>query len=408
VNVLPSRLPRTADIAVIGAGLAGLRAAITLADHGYPPLLLCKGRLLHCGSSFCNRNGRWGYTFAADEEEQEQLFATIQRISRGTNDARLSRLLVEESSTRLEELRQWGVQFRADDTGALLRSPACFHPRPVAAILEDMAQLRACCLRRLLRRPPLVLDRVEVTELLVRGKRLRGLRLRRGNDAGELAVRAAVLACGGDGACCRPNMVETGLTGDGYRLLQQAGVMLHNMACHQAAWEDIDPTAPRFQLPMLWDPRYRLLAADGSPICLPPPGTELAKARLEHVPISNLQEDRLCDEALLRHIPSGSPDSAVRVLDLAGGRVVHRIMPHVMCCNGGVLIAPDGATPVAGLYAAGEVATGMHGGDRVGGLMITATQVFGRRAALGALDFLKMTRTASASKFRQYHGSEGP
>lgn len=50
----------------------------------------------------------------------------------------------------------------------------------------------------------------------------------------------------------------------------------------------------------------------------------------------------------------------------------------------GVEIGCNGETPVAGLYGAGEVTTGMHGGDRVGGMMITSALVFGRRAGLAA------------------------
>jgi fumarate reductase (CoM/CoB) subunit A len=72
---------------------------------------------------------------------------------------------------------------------------------------------------------------------------------------------------------------------------------------------------------------------------------------------------------------------------------VHPTMHHIM---GGVHINARGETKIKGLFAAGEVVGGIHGGNRLGGNAVAECQVFGRRAALSALKFSQQSRYAPA------------
>ncbi len=376
------------DLVIVGAGAAGLSAALTAQETSARIILLTKGRLFYSGSSFANLNGRWGLSFAESDSEKEQLLTTINRISHGTNVPELSRILVEDSHGAFLRLRDWGVAFNRHQSGHLLRVAPCFCTKPLAAILESIDQFREIMAQRLDRTRVTVLEECAANLLLIGNQTVTGMIARHGNTEIRVSARAAILASGGNAASYSRNIVEPGLTGDGYQLLRQAGIPLTNMEYHQEVWEDVDRTAPRFASAAFFDSTHRFETADGQEIELPAPETELAVARRSHVPISNLQTDRSFDQPLLDHIGTAAP-RPIQVFRGQGNLPENRIIPHVMASNGGVVIGPNGETPLTGLYAAGEIACGMHGGDRVGGMMIAAALVFGRRAAKVALALLR-------------------
>ncbi len=79
----------------------------------------------------------------------------------------------------------------------------------------------------------------------------------------------------------------------------------------------------------------------------------------------------------------------IEVINRQTGRCEYIILPFVQANNGGVIIGEYGETKLPGLFAAGEVTTGMHGGDRIGGMMIANCLVFGTRAGRAAADFIQ-------------------
>ncbi len=386
LHVFPRRSALRTDLVVIGAGAAGLAATLAAQRHGVRILLLCKGRPGRCGSTFANRNQRWGITFARNDGEREQLFAAIQSAGRGTNSPELSAILVEESDRAFRTLRAWGARFQTRE-GRLARVPPCFCPAPLAAVADDLPGLAARLFGRLDRSRVTVLAGTAACELLVRDNAVTGVLAKRQGEEILIRSRAVILATGGDAARFPANIVEPGLEGDGYRLLQRAGVPLANMEHRQMVWEDVRPAARRFPFTAFFTNSYRFLSPEGDPIGLPDPTSALARTRRGHVPISNLQPDREFDSHLLRRL-AGYPAGAIRVVD-RHGREHHRIYPHVQASNGGVRIGANGETSILGLFAAGEVTTGMHGGDRVGGTMIANCMVFGRRAGNGAARFCR-------------------
>jgi len=377
-----------ADLVIVGSGAAGLAATLAIQEKPFRILLLTKGRLFQSGSTFANLNGRWGLTFADNDREREILLQAIQATAHGTNQTELAAILVEESRQAFNRLRDWGVKFARDPKGALRRVAPCFCNHPLAAILEDIAQYRAVMTKRLDRSRVEVYQETAASRILVRDHEVVGLVAQHGPTSIEISTRAVILACGGNSATFRHHIVEPGLTGDGYHLAREAGLTLHNMAYQQRVWEDIDRQAARFSVAAFFDGRHTFRSQDNKAIALPRPDSDLARARKTHVPISNLQADREFDQHLLANI--GTPEAPRPILvyhDQAAHPTQH-ILPHVQASNGGILIGPNGETEIRGLFAAGEVTTGMHGGDRVGGTMIAATQVFGTRAGQAALRLL--------------------
>lgn len=373
------------DLLIIGSGAAGLTAALAAQEQPIRILLVTKGRLFAGGSTFANRNGRWGLTFAATDPERELLESTINTISRGTNVPKLSRIVVEESWAAFRALRELGVEFLHGGDRPK-RLPPCFCSESLAALISDTRQAAAALAVRLDRTRLTTLEQTTAEELIVENNRLTGVLLRQGDAQILVECRAAILACGGNAATFSRNIVEPGLTGDGYALAAKAGLSLKNMAYQQYVWEDIDPTAPRFPFTFLLDDGYRFFAESGQVFPLQQiPLREIASRR-SHVPISNLQEDRAIDASLLATL-GHSPDAVIRVIK--NNNLIHRIAPHAQASNGGIVIGTQGETGIAGLYAAGEVTTGMHGGDRVGGMMITSCLVFGKRAGEAAARYCR-------------------
>lgn len=378
------------DLVIIGAGATGLRAAITAQTQLKRIVVLNKGPLFASGSTFNNRNNQWGITFATSDRQGEELLRTINTISGGTNDPGLSRILVDESRQAYQDLRDLGVRFTSDSQGKLLRIPPCFHPQPLAAVITSCDQAGRAFASRLDHSRLLLLEHTRVRQLLIHDNTIRGLLASSRLKTFKIDTPTILLATGGDSAVFTPNIVEPGLTGDGYNLLKEAGIPLSNMEYRQRVWEDVDRRKPRFSVSSLWEGRHVFRTAEGEPLDIPTPEEVTRIGRNNHVPISNLQNDRYIDELLIRHITS-NPASAIQVYRRGEDQPCHHIYPHVQACNGGVKISAHGETGINGLFAAGEVTTGMHGGDRVGGMMITATQVFGRRAALAAVNYLRST-----------------
>jgi len=369
------------DLAIMGAGAAGLAAAIAAQRKVEKILIICKGNPFASGSSFANINKRWGITWAAHEREQEYLEKRINTISKGTNMPGLTKLLVSESCSAFETLKKWSVQFVTDSTQTIERFTPCFCPFPLAAIIKSCHQFAQCVKKQLDFTRVSLLPNTCIKEILLDHGRLCGLVAENAGNEFIIKTKAGILATGGNASLYPYHITEPGLTGDGYRLLEKTGIELANMEYMQLVWEDVDPEAKRFPVARLWDQNYRFKTVSGKNISLTMVKKDLLKARKTHVPISNLQKDREIDAVLMRHCQDGTP---LLVVNKQTGRVENKILPHAQACNGGVIIGVNGETSIPGLFAAGEVTTGMHGGDRVGGMMITSCLVFGRRAGLAA------------------------
>lgn len=374
------------DLLVIGAGAAGVSAVFTAQRLEKTILWVNKGRFLQSGSTFVNCNGRWGVTYAETDREKEDLLTAVNSISVGTNNIGLSEVLVENSSLALRMLCDLGVQFCCTDDGQAVKASPCFYSQPAATLIQDCSQMAEMVSHLLDRSVVTVLEQFRVVELIRDNQRCTGcLGVSSAGEELRVKAQATILATGGRAASYEPNIVEPGLTGDGFRLLREIGVDLKNMAYMQRVWECCDRQKKRFPVSCLWNEKYLFETAAGKPISLPDKESEIMQKRKQHVLIANLQKDKMVDQLLLENIPLLDDCHAIQVFDKKTGKKMYEILPHVQAGNGGVEIGKHGETGVERLYAAGEVTTGMHGGDRIGGMMITSALVFGARAARAAV-----------------------
>jgi L-aspartate oxidase len=359
--------PLRCDVLVLGAGLAGMRAAWA-AKQTAPRLrvLLVSPRRAASGSSFANRNNALGMQAPAPDQA-EAFAAEAERLAPpGKIVPGLALAMAQDAPDRLADLLSLPLAFRRDEHGGLARFSGCFSPAPRAVIFDELAHAHAAFLQRARALGIGLLHGHEAVDLPAHANsgRVLGAVLRplRGGPTVFVSARAVVAALGGPGPLFARRMCGPGGSGLALGLLRRAGAELIN-----ARW-----------LQFFW-----LRTRDGSfvnpgDLSWPSAWEQLAKARRGHCPVGWNLPDTALDLALLSQ--GGARGGGVRLPD--GGTMA--LYAHAG--NGGARIDAHGRTSVPGLYACGECAGGMHGANRMGGGMVLAALAFGARAGAAAAE----------------------
>ncbi len=388
------------DVLVLGAGLAGLRAAIAALEHRPKARVLCcaLGRG-PAGSSFANRNQRLGMQVLCDAVEQQAYTARALEIAPpGRVSPDLVRLLVEHSLERFLDLLRLGV-------------PCVGHDAPLSLDARDIldARITGCFLQEqasavIIPDMPLAWARLAGHFQALGGELIEGARvldLCRAPESGAIAgalllypgadapcvvkAGAVVLALGGSAPLFLRSVAGPWNPGTSLALLRRAGARMENAGLMQFMWYTLEP--PSFlNLARVaredWEIRGRSAGPVDKIVRMPPEPRALADLRAGHCPYAPGQEDAALDLFLARHMDA---EGLVRLRPQGTAQWL-RAAPMAHAGNGGAWIAPDGSTSVPGLLACGECATGMHGANRIGGGMVAATQVFGALAGAAAAD----------------------
>jgi L-aspartate oxidase len=380
------------DVLVLGAGLAGLRAAWA-AKQAAPRarVLLVALRETPSGSSFANANNALGMQYCLDERERRAFAAeAVALAAPGRIEPGLADILANESAARLGDLEELGLAFARLPDGALRRHPGCFSASPPrAAVFSGLARAHALFLAKTTALGVAFLFNQRVLALVAdeaaRPRRVVGALLAEPATGRPLAVAAGavVAALGGPAPLFLFNQAGAANPGVSLALLARAGATLANVSYLQFMWAETG-SGTFWPVARLAEPGLTVLNDRG--LAEPVPEAfgdaclgELAAARVGHCPFGHGLPDSRLDLFLAEHIGA---DHAVGVGLPEGGGV--RVAPMAHAGNGGAAVDESGATSVAGLYAAGECATLMHGANRLGGAMVAATQVFGARAGTAA------------------------
>ncbi|HXR96659.1 MAG TPA: L-aspartate oxidase [Terriglobales bacterium] len=391
---MPSREPsENFDFIIIGAGIAGLRAALEL-PHEARTLMLAKDARAESATEYAQ--GGIAVVTSADDSEALHAADTI-AAGDGLCHAPAVEVLVRSGGRALEELLAWGAEFDRGPAGELARTQEAAHSRrrilhahgdstgrEIAATLSRQAEK----LGGLEWRP-----HCEALALVVDDGAAGGLLYRDGAGAVRHArARAVLVATGGLGQLYRDTTNPSVATGDGPGLAYRAGAELRDMEFVQ-----FHPTAlalagaPRFLLSEALRGEGAVLRnAKGERFMLAAhPAAELAPrdvvARAVESEIRRtgaacyLDATGLGREQLERHFPR-----ITRVLGEYGLRLADDVVPVRPAAHyamGGIATGLDGATTMAGLYAAGECAcTGVHGANRLASNSLLEGLVFGARA----------------------------
>ena len=349
------------DALVVGAGVAGLSAALAAADSGAAVLVLAKAS--HQSS---NSYAAQGGVAAAVGRDDDPALHTADTLTAGRGLCRPSavKLLTGEAPARIAELRRLGVEF--DD--GLGREGGHSRARVVHAGGADTGRHIADVLTARAHEHP----RIQ----LVEGERITTL--------GSLRGSAIVLATGGYAALWARTTNPSGAVGDGLLLAHAAGAALADLELvqfHPTALRDGNGHDGFLLSEALRGAGATLLDGEGERFV-----DELAPRDVVARAIASRSEARLD----LREIERDRYPTLMATLERAGYDPADEpvpVSPAAHYAIGGIATDLDGRTTVAGLYAAGECAsTGVHGANRLASNSLLECLVFGRRAGLAALD----------------------
>jgi succinate dehydrogenase / fumarate reductase flavoprotein subunit len=423
------------DVVVVGAGGAGLRAAIEAAAQGARTALVCKSLLGKAHTVMAEGGIAAALANVYPEDSWQVHFRDTVRGGKMLCNWRMAQIHAQEAPDRVLELEEWGALFDRTADGRILQRDFGGHRYARLAHVGDRTGLEM--IRTLQHRAVQagieVFMECTVTRLLLDGDRIAGA-LGYWRESGRFVVfqaPAVVLATGGVGKAYRVTSNSWEYTGDGHALALWAGADLIDMEFVQ-----FHPTG------MVWPPSVRgILVTEG----VRGDGGVLRNALGERFMFRYIPEmfraetaeteeeaDRWYTDRSARRTPDllprdevarainseikegrGSPHGGVyldiatrrdseyitrrlpgmyhQFLELADVDITNEPMEVGPTCHymmGGVRVDPETqASTVPGLFAAGEVAGGMHGANRLGGNSLSDLLVFGQRAGRGAAEY---------------------
>ena len=460
------------DVVVIGAGGAGLRAAIAAFDAGARVAIVCKSLLGKAHTVMAEGGIAASMGNVYPDDNWQVHFRDTMRGGKMLNNWRMAQLHAQEAPERVLELEEWGALFDRTPEGLISQRDFGGHRYARLAHVGDRTGLEM--IRTLQQRAVAlgidVFMECTVTEILKDGDRVSGA-FGYWRETGRFVVfdsPSVVLATGGIGKSYQVTSNSWEYTGDGHALAMKAGASLINMEFVQ-----FHPTG------MVWPPSVKgilvteSVRGDGGVL----KNSEGERFMFDYIPeffksetADSIEEaegwytdkknnrrppELLPRDEVARAINSeikagrGSPHGGV-FLDIASRRdadFIKRRLPSMYhqfkeladvditaepmevgpTCHyvmGGVEVNADTEeSRVTGLYAAGEVAGGMHGSNRLGGNSLSDLLVFGRRAGHNAAYYTHRLRgerpkvsqqdvraaaTAALAPFEIEDGGENP
>ena len=425
------------DVVVVGAGGAGLRAAIAAHEAGARTAVVCKSLLgkahtvMAEGGIAAAMGNRW------PEDNWEVHFRDTMRGGKMLNHWRMAQLHAQEAPERVQELEDWGALFDRTEDGLISQRDFGGHRYARLAHVGDRTGLEM--IRTLQQRTvQLGIDvymECTITDLLKDGDRTAGA-VGYWRESGRFVTFAAptvILATGGIGKSFKVTSNSWEYTGDGHALAMRAGAALINMEFVQ-----FHPTG------MVWPPSVKGLLVtesvrgDGGIL----KNSEGERFMFDYIPeyfraetadtveeadawYEDKKNNRRPPELLPRDEVARAINSEIKAgrgtphggiyLDIASRRspeFIRKRLPSMYhqfkeladvditaeameigpTCHyvmGGVEVDPDSQeSAVPGLYAVGECSGGMHGSNRLGGNSLGDLLVFGKRAGEAAASYV--------------------
>lgn len=402
----------THDVIVIGAGGAGLRAAIESSARGASTALVCKSLLGKAHTVMAEGGVAAALANVDTGDGWETHFKDTMKGGKMLNNWQMALFHAREAPERVRELEYWGALFDRTKDGKIMQRAFGGHTWKRLAHVGDRTGLEMI---RTLQEKGIhggmdVFMECTITHLVKDGGRITGA-FGYWRESGKFVLfraNAVILATGGVGKAYKYTSNSWEYTGDGHAMAYDAGAELVDMEFIQ-----FHPTG------MVWPPSVRgilvteavrgeggiLTNSEGERFMerYDPERMELSTRDVVARAIyTEVQEGRgsphggaFLDishrgaEYVKKKLPS-MYHQFMEFADIDITKAPMEVFPTTHYVMGGVAVdAETCSSSVPGLFAAGEVAGGMHGANRLGGNSLSDLLVFGRRAGLGAADYAR-------------------
>lgn len=403
------------DILVVGAGLAGIRAAVSCSKEGKKVLLLSSAKLCS-GSSFYPLMDTLHCLCTAGSKDKPLFYQDIRDCSHNMNDPYMGKYYIDHIADCLNSLFDTGIEVHKLPEKKI----ACFgHTYRDLYYWKNWDSIREKVYRTIEKNENITLwEHGDLLQILLSENHVSGTLVLHNNKVHYLQAKAVILAGGGMGGLYLHNLNTADVYGSVQAIALKAGAKLINLEFNQF-------------IPGFISPIHKIVFREGSlRYCTGLLDEENKDVLKELLPDSNAYKECLIlrethgpftfsgnsryfdialmqsilrrikanegkiDESLgclIRYSPDILQDERGHVQDyLEWLRKEHhieiekseiRIAPFFHAANGGIEVDHNCATAVAGLFAAGECAGGIHGADRLGGMASGSCLVFGTLVA---------------------------
>ena len=402
----------THDVLVVGAGLAGMRAAIEAHDLGADVALISKIHPVrsHSGAAEGGINAALGN--ASDDDPAKHAYDTV-KGSDYLGDQDAIEILCNEAPGDVYQLEHWGAVFSRTEDGRIAQRPFGAAGEPRTAYAADITGhvLIHVLYEQVMKRDLNVYEEFFAWKLVVDDDRCQGVIAWDLLNGGlkTIGAKTVIIATGGAGRLYQGTTNAYACTGDGMTMALRVGIPLKDMEMMQFHPTTLSPTGVLITEGTRGEGAY-LLNSEGERFLkrYAPNAMELASRDvISRAEQTEIDEGRGVDGSVLldlRHL------GAEKILErLHGTRELAMtfalvdpiyepipVRPGAHYHMGGIDTDVDGKTELEGLYAAGECAcVSVHGANRLGGNALMETITYGKRAGAVAADWA-LTNTTVA------------
>jgi succinate dehydrogenase / fumarate reductase flavoprotein subunit len=392
------------DVVVVGAGLAGMRAAIEAFDAGSDVAMISKIHPVrsHSGAAEGGINAALGN--ASEDDPVKHAFDTV-KGSDYLGDQDAIEILCDEAPDDVYQLEHWGAVFSRTPDGRIAQRPFGAAGEPRTAYAADITGhvLIHVLYEQVMKRDIKTYEEFFAWQLVVDDGRCQGVIAWDLLDGGlkSIGAKTVILATGGAGRLFAGTTNAYACTGDGMTMALRAGVALEDMEMMQFHPTTIAPTGVLITEGCRGEGAYLLNAqAERFLVRYAPNAMELASrdviSRAEQTEIDEgrgvdgnvfLDLRHLGAEKIIERLP-GTRELSMTFMGVDPIFEPIPVRPGAHYHMGGVDTDVWGRTTLEGLYAAGEAAcVSVHGANRLGGNALMETITYGKRAGSHAADW---------------------
>ena len=394
-------------IVIVGAGLAGMVAAITAHNEGAQVTLIDRGSV-GLGTNSALSGGLFtGPTFLHSPAEY---IRDTQDVGRGINREHLVRLVASKASDGFDFLREMGLN--------LIESPTSFAVQSSSPEIIRGVTLAKKVAEKVRELPGIkILTGLYVNEIITENGQAHGIKGfdKTGKDV-TIHCDGVIIATGGAGAIYSRNDNQKTIMGQGYYLAARAGLQLWDMEFIQCYPLVIaEPHLPSMLVYPPYPHEAKLVTGKGEDILAQYGIHDINEAimkKRDELSVILYEESKISPVLMdFSEVPEQIwgiyPLTVLDKLHFDVRNKPFSVSPAVHFCMGGVEVNDEGQTGLHGLYACGEVIWGIHGANRRGGNALTECVVMGRIAGESAAKHIKSGKRSTTRSNDMDSGQPG-